>query len=107
MAAGLPSVGLAEPDVTIARADDRTRYLRTVVRRISAPPPEGHKAYPALDDADRLAFTGGLGYGFGALRADLAYQFVQLSENESSAPGIPGTYEGTAHVFGLTLGYSM
>ncbi|MFP2928354.1 OmpP1/FadL family transporter [Pyxidicoccus sp. 3LG] len=62
---------------------------------------------PDLPDADRLAFTGGVGYSFGALRADAAYQFVNLSDNESTAPGIPGTYNGTAHVFGLTLGYSM
>ncbi|WP_164012626.1 OmpP1/FadL family transporter [Pyxidicoccus trucidator] len=61
---------------------------------------------PDLPDADRLAFTGGVGYAFGALRADAAYQFVRLADNVSSAPGIPGTYNGQAHVFGLTLGYS-
>jgi long-chain fatty acid transport protein len=62
---------------------------------------------PDLPDSDRLAFTGGLGYAFGPLRADAAYQFVSLADNNSSAPGIPGKYSGTAHVFGLTLGYSM
>jgi long-chain fatty acid transport protein len=62
---------------------------------------------PDLPDADRLAFTGGLGYNFGALRADAAYQFVSLADTASEAPGIRGTYAGTAHVFGLTLGYSL
>jgi long-chain fatty acid transport protein len=62
---------------------------------------------PDLPDSDRLAVTAGAGYAFGALRADLGYQFVTLSDKVSSAPGMPGTYNGTAHVFGLTLGYSM
>ncbi|MCY1018876.1 OmpP1/FadL family transporter [Pyxidicoccus sp. MSG2] len=62
---------------------------------------------PDLPDADRVAVTGGVGYAFGALRADAAYQYVTLSNNDSTAPGIPGRYNGHAHVFGLTLGYSM
>ncbi|NMO22155.1 transporter [Pyxidicoccus fallax] len=62
---------------------------------------------PDLPDADRLAVTAGVGYNFGVLRADAGYQFVSLSDKESTAVGMPGTYNGTAHVFGLTLGYSM
>ncbi|MCP3140019.1 OmpP1/FadL family transporter [Pyxidicoccus xibeiensis] len=62
---------------------------------------------PDLPDSDRIAVTGGVGYAFGALRADAAYQFVSLSDKQSDAPGATGTYGGQAHVFGLTLGYSM
>jgi long-chain fatty acid transport protein len=62
---------------------------------------------PDLPDANRFAVTGGLGYGFGSLRADAGYQYVTLSNNDSTAPGIPGRYNGHAHVFSLTLGYSM
>jgi long-chain fatty acid transport protein len=61
---------------------------------------------PDLPDADRLNFALGAGYKFGALRADLAYQFVVLMEQRSTFPLLPGTYDGTAHVIGLTLGYS-
>ena len=62
---------------------------------------------PDLPDADRYKFTVGAGYALGKLRADAAYQFVLLAETESEAPGIEGTYSGTAHVFGVTLGYSL
>jgi long-chain fatty acid transport protein len=48
----------------------------------------------------------GVGYQFRPFRADLGYQFVALADKESSAPGIPGTYSGSAHVFGLTLGFN-
>ncbi|NBD10305.1 MULTISPECIES: OmpP1/FadL family transporter [Corallococcus] len=61
---------------------------------------------PDLPDANRIKATLGLGYQFRPFRADLGYQFVALADKESSAPGMPGTYAGTAHVFGLTLGFS-
>ena len=62
---------------------------------------------PDLPDADRYKLTLGAGYTMGNLRADAAYQLVLLAETESSAPGMDGTYSGSAHVFGVTLGYSM
>ncbi len=62
---------------------------------------------PDLPDASRIAFTVGAGYAFGNLRADVGYQFVTLMDTDSTAPGIDGTYSGSAQVFGLTLGYSM
>ncbi|QSQ26358.1 outer membrane protein transport protein [Pyxidicoccus parkwayensis] len=62
---------------------------------------------PDLPDADRYKLTVGAGYKLGNLRADAAYQLVLLADTESKAPGIDGTYSGTAHVFGVTLGYSL
>ncbi|WP_141588961.1 MULTISPECIES: OmpP1/FadL family transporter [unclassified Myxococcus] len=62
---------------------------------------------PDLPDADRFGVSAGVGYSFGAVRVDAAYQFVNLSDKNSTAPGMTGTYNGTAQVFGLTLGYSM
>ncbi len=62
---------------------------------------------PDLPDADRYKISVGAGYKMGNLRADAAYQLVLLADTESSAPGMDGTYSGSAHVFGLTLGYSM
>ncbi|MBU8900157.1 transporter [Corallococcus sp. H22C18031201] len=62
---------------------------------------------PDLPDANRLKVTAGVGYQFKPFRADLGYQFVALSDKQSTSPGMSGTYSGTAHVFGLTLGYSM
>lgn len=62
---------------------------------------------PDLPDADRYKISVGAGYKLGNLRADAAYQLVLLADTESSAPGIDGTYSGSAHVLGVTLGYSM
>jgi long-chain fatty acid transport protein len=62
---------------------------------------------PDLPDADRYKVTVGAGYKLGRLRADAAYQLVLLAKTESKAPGIEGNYSGTAHVFGVTLGYSL
>jgi long-chain fatty acid transport protein len=62
---------------------------------------------PDLPDADRYKFSLGAGYTLGRLRADAAYQLVILADTESVAPGMDGTYSGSAHVLGVTLGYSM
>jgi long-chain fatty acid transport protein len=62
---------------------------------------------PDLPDANRTAVTVGAGYAFGALKADVGYQYVILSDKHSTAVGIPGNYSGKAHVLALTLGYSM
>lgn len=62
---------------------------------------------PDLPDASRLNFTAGLGYSMSNLRADLGYQLVLLQDQRSTSELLPGTYSGTAHVIGLTLGYSM
>lgn len=61
---------------------------------------------PDLPDFDRLNFSVGVGYAFSHFRADLAYQLVVLRDQRSTSELLPGTYSGTAHVFGLTLGYS-
>lgn len=62
---------------------------------------------PDLPDASRLNFSAGLGYKMSNLRADLGYQLVLLQDQTSTSTLLPGTYSGTAHVIGLTLGYSM
>ncbi|WNG61776.1 transporter [Archangium gephyra] len=61
---------------------------------------------PDLPDADRIRVSLGAGYAFGGFRVDAAYQFVSLLKTESTFPPLPGTYQGSAHVIGLTLGYS-
>ncbi|HEX5749865.1 MAG TPA: outer membrane protein transport protein [Archangium sp.] len=61
---------------------------------------------PDLPDADRIRVSLGAGYAFSAFRVDAGYQFISLMENESTFPPLPGTYKGSAHVIGLTLGYS-
>jgi long-chain fatty acid transport protein len=61
---------------------------------------------PDLPDADRLRFSVGAGYAFSSFRVDAGYQLVVLQEQRSTFPPLPGTYSGTAHVIGLTLGYS-
>jgi long-chain fatty acid transport protein len=69
------------------------------------PSPEETLA-PDLPDANRLKFSLGAGYAFSSFRADLGYQFVLLQEQRSTFPALAGTYSGSAHVLGLTLGYS-
>jgi long-chain fatty acid transport protein len=61
---------------------------------------------PDLPDLDRLNFTAGVGYGFSSFRVDAGYHLVVLRDQRSTSELLPGTYSGTAHVFGLTLGYS-
>ncbi|WP_223641374.1 OmpP1/FadL family transporter [Corallococcus sp. EGB] len=62
---------------------------------------------PDLPDANRIKVSAGVGYEFKPFRADLGYQFVALANKESTAPGMPGTYSGSAHVLGLTLGFNL
>ncbi|MFZ5469957.1 MAG: OmpP1/FadL family transporter [Myxococcota bacterium] len=58
---------------------------------------------PDLPDFDRVKLTAGAGYRVGNIYGDLGYQFVWLTENQSTAPTFPATYSGTAHLVGLTL----
>ncbi|HEX8823432.1 MAG TPA: outer membrane protein transport protein [Archangium sp.] len=69
------------------------------------PSPEETLA-PDLPDADRLKVSVGAGYTTSSFRADLGYQFVMLQDQRSTFQPLPGTYSGSAHVLGLTLGYS-
>lgn len=62
---------------------------------------------PDLPDWNRYSASVGLGFNFEPIRADLGYQFVLLHKTTSTVPGFEGTYDGTANVVGLTLGYSM
>lgn len=62
---------------------------------------------PELPDANRYKASAGLGLKFDPVRVDLGYQFVYLTDTKSTAAGFEGSYSGTAHVLGLTLGYSM
>lgn len=62
---------------------------------------------PDLPDADRSTFSVGVGLRIASFSVDAAYQYLALWEKESTLPLLPGTYGGSAHVFGLTLGYSM
>lgn len=69
------------------------------------PSPAGTLA-PDLPDSDRFKVAIGAGYSFGSLRVDGAYQFVLLTGERSSHPDFAGTYSGTAHVLGVTLGWA-
>jgi long-chain fatty acid transport protein len=72
---------------------------------------------PILPEAKRWLLTAGLGYDFGTIRADLVYNFVNQDDRRgrvrSPQPGQSaeslnvGTYESTAHLFGITLSYGM
>jgi long-chain fatty acid transport protein len=62
---------------------------------------------PELPDANRYKASAGLGLKFDPVRMDLGYQYVYLAKTESTAAGFEGTYSGSGHVLGLTLGYTM
>jgi long-chain fatty acid transport protein len=68
------------------------------------PSPEETQA-PDLPDTDRVKLSVGGGYQVGSLRVDAAYLFEVLKEQRSTFPLLPGAYGGSAHVFGVTLGY--
>jgi long-chain fatty acid transport protein len=61
---------------------------------------------PDLPDADRMRISVGAGYSFSSFRVDAGYQLVLLTDQRSTFQPLPGTYSGSAHVVGLTLGYS-
>jgi long-chain fatty acid transport protein len=60
---------------------------------------------PDLPDADRLRAHLGVGVGFGNFKVGAGYEFLLLTDKRSTAQVLPGTYNGTAHVLVLTLGY--
>jgi long-chain fatty acid transport protein len=63
---------------------------------------------PDLPDGDRYEFTLGAGYKLWGFSVDLAYQFLLTGDLKTadSAP-IQGTYTTTAHLLGLSLGYTL
>lgn len=60
---------------------------------------------PDLPDATRLQLCAGVGLNYKGFAADIGYRFVLLLENRSTAPVLQGTYNGNAHVLGITVGY--
>jgi long-chain fatty acid transport protein len=60
---------------------------------------------PDLPDADRWRAHLGAGYAFGSFNVGLGYEFLLLPDKTSTAQVLPGTYNGTAHVLVVTLGY--
>ncbi len=60
---------------------------------------------PDLPDANRVNLAAGLGYRWSNFTADLAYMIVIITSNTSTAPTLPGTYQGTANIIGLSLGW--
>jgi len=63
---------------------------------------------PDLPDFTRYKVTLGGSYKTKVgVNVDLAYQFVYLVPQKSTAPGFSGTYSGTAHVISLNVGYKL
>jgi long-chain fatty acid transport protein len=58
---------------------------------------------PSLPDSTRLGGTAGVGYDFGDVRADLAYQFVAFLPRTPTGDAFPATYNASAHVFALSV----
>lgn len=90
--------------------------LRTGILYNQTPQPR-EAMDPVLPDADRVALTGGLGYKRGNLAVDLAYQvelfFDRKSPNRNAylddLTGVnygEGTYSTTAHLIGISIGYT-
>lgn len=65
---------------------------------------------PTLPDADRIGINIGFGYNFSeSVKVDFAYLLLLFSEREvtNSKFGFNGTYQNTAHLFGLNFGYAI
>lgn len=85
--------------------DDKIK-VRAGFKYDPTPSPQDTLA-PNLPDANRIAVNVGGGYRLGGLQIDLAYQLTILNDYQSTYAPLPGTYGGTAHVIGLTLGYGL
>lgn len=63
---------------------------------------------PDLPDGDRYIFNLGVGFRWRSLRADLAYMFLFTGEVPTAQNNnLVGTYEASAHLVGLSLGYHL
>lgn len=60
---------------------------------------------PELPDATRLIGNLGVGLTFGHINVGAGYEFLWLQNKTSTSPLLPGTYDGTAHVLSVTVGY--
>ena len=70
-------------------------------------PQPASKTEPMLPDADRTDLTIGGGYKISQnLNVDVAYMLVLFSKKDATATSLPGTYNSTAHIISLNLGYS-
>ncbi len=89
--------------------------LRTGLLYDQTPQPQSTMD-PVLPDADRYAFTGGIGYKSGSFILDVAVQFEKFLDRTSPNRSIPayqvmginlgeGTYSTTAFLFGVSFGY--
>lgn len=63
---------------------------------------------PSLPDCDRIDVSAGAGYRFDfGLSVDLAYMYVHFLGRSSTGEAFPGSYEASAHIAGLSLGYRL
>jgi long-chain fatty acid transport protein len=61
---------------------------------------------PTLPDADRILVSAGAGFSLPkGFRVDVAYMFVYFFERSSTGDAFPATYNASAHLVGLSLGY--
>ena len=61
---------------------------------------------PSLPDCDRVDVSFGAGYEFDfGLVVDVAYMYVHFLGRASTGEAFPGSYEASAHLMGLSLGY--
>jgi long-chain fatty acid transport protein len=61
---------------------------------------------PSLPDSDRI--DGALGFGFllrYGFRIDVSYMYVHFLERSSTPDAFPGTYQSSAHIASLSIGY--
>lgn len=58
---------------------------------------------PSQPDSTRLGGSAGVGYDFGPVRADLAYQFIAFLPRASTGDAFPASYSASAHVFALSV----
>jgi long-chain fatty acid transport protein len=65
---------------------------------------------PEVPDADRVEFSGGLGYRFGEhFNVDVSYMFVNIAQRTQSVslsePAVTGTFKTYVHIPGIALSY--
>jgi long-chain fatty acid transport protein len=87
------------------KLDPETILRCGVILDLTPQPPS--KSEPMLPDADRLDISLGVSYKINDnLSIDAAYMLILFMERDAKTAQLPGTYNSTAHIISLNLGYS-
>lgn len=87
------------------KLDEETTLRGGVILDLTPQPPS--KAEPMLPDADRLDISLGGSYKINdKISIDASYMLVLFMERDAKTAQLPGTYNSTAHIISVNVGYT-